>query len=257
MKKVQWIAAAVAAIGAVGLVHLYLERLEAEVSGGPKVPVLVAADDVPIGTPITEKSLAVRDLPQAYLEARHVNASELKKVLGAKTASGLKANEALLWSDLAQFSDHGRMLSGLIQNGMRAVSLDGRSIDFEGLLRPGDRVDVVFTGSDKDGPSGTTVTLLQNLLVLSVGGDITRSDDPNKRGYSHGSVTLSATVEQAQLLTQAQTRGRLTLTLRNSEDIAVVQGVPETSSKDLLPAKDRADWRTAKVSASKEIEHVR
>ena len=257
MKKVQLIAALVAAAGSVGLVHLYLERLEAEVSGGPKIPVLVAADDVPIGTPLSEKSLAVRDLPQAYVEARHVKASELKKVLGARTASGLKANEALLWSDLTQFSDHGRMLSGLIQNGLRAVSLDGRSIDFEGLLRPGDRVDVVFTGSDKDGPSGTTITLLQNLLVLSVGGDITRSDDPNKRGYSHGSVTLSATVEQAQVLTQAQTRGRLTLTLRNSEDITVAQGVPETTSRDLLPAKDRIDWRTTKASAPKEIEHVR
>ena len=257
MKKVQWMAAIVAALGSVGLVHLYLERLEAEVSGGPKVPVLIAAEDVPIGTPITEKSLAVRDLPQAYVEARHVKASELKKVLGARTATGLKANEALLWSNLPQFSDQSRMLSSLIQNGMRAVALDGRSIDFEGLLRPGDRVDVVFTGSDKDGPTGTTVTLLQNLLVLSVGGSINRSDDSSKRGYSHGSVTLSATVEQAQVLTQAQTRGHLSLTLRNSEDIAVVQGVPETTSKDLLPAKDRLDWRATRTSAQKEIEHVR
>lgn len=257
MKKVQWIAATVAAVGAVGLVHLYLERLEGEVSGGLKVPVLVAADDVPIGSPITEKSLGVRDLPQAYVESRHIRASELKKVLGVRTSSGLKANEALLWSDLTQFSDHGRMLSGLIQNGMRAVALDGRAIDFEGLLRPGDRVDVVFTGSDKEASSGTTVTLLQNLLVLSVGGEMVRSDDPNKRGFGHGSVSLSATVEQAQLLTQAQSRGRLTLTLRNSEDIAVVQGVPETTSKDLLSAKDRTDWRGTKAPSPKEIDHVR
>jgi len=104
---------------------------------------------------------------------------------------------------------------------------------------------------------GSIRSELFDLLVLSVGGDITRSEDPNKRGYSHGSVTLSATVEQAQLLTQAQTRGRLSLTLRNAEDIQLVQGVPETTSKDLLPAKDRVDWRSAKASAPKEIEHVR
>lgn len=257
MKKVQWIAATVAAVGAVGLVHLYLERLESEVSGGTKIQVLVAVDDVPIGAPLTEKSLGVRDLPQAYVEARHVRASELKKVLGVRTAAGLKANEALLWSDLSQFSDHGRMLSGLIQNGMRAVALDGGSIDFDGLLRPGDRVDVVFTASEKEVSSGTTVTLLQNLLVLSVAGELVRSDDPNRRRFGHGSVTLSATVEQAQLLTQAQTRGRLTLTLRSSEDIAVVQGVPETTSKDLLSAKDRVDWRGRRAPSGKEIEHVR
>jgi len=258
MKKVGLIAALIAAAGSVGLMHLYLQRLEAEVSGGPKMPVLVAAEDVPLGTPLTEKSLAVRDLPQAYVEGRHIKAAELKKILGARTAAGLKANEAVLWSDLTQFSDHSRLLSGLIQNGMRAVSLDGRAIDFEGLLRPGDRVDVVFTSTDKEGPSGSTVTLLQNLMVLSVGGDIARNDEQGKRGYTHGSVALSATVEQAQLLTQAQQRGRLSLTLRNSEDIALLEAVPETTSKDLLGAKDRLDWRSNKPVAPKgTIEHVR
>ncbi len=258
MKRVGLIAALVAAAGSVGLMHLYLNRLEAEVSGGPKIPVLVAAEEVPIGTSLTEKSLAIRDLPQAYVEGRHVKASELKKIIGARIASGLKANEALLWSDLTEFNDHSRLLSGLIQNGMRAVSMDGRSLDFEGLLRPGDRVDVVFTTSDKDGPSGSTVTLLQNLLVLSVGGDIARNDEQSKRGYTHGSVALSATVEQAQLLTQAQQRGRLTLTLRNSEDIALLEAVPETTSKDLLGARDRLDWRSNKPVTSKgTIDHVR
>ena len=257
MKKVQWLAALMAAAGSVGLMHLYLTRLEAEISGGPKVPVLVAAQDVPIGTELSENSLAVRDLPQAYVEARHIRAGELKKILGARTGTGLKANEALLWSDLTQFNDHSRMLSGLIQNGMRAVAIDGRSIDFEGLLRPGDRVDIVFTTNEKESSTGSTMTLLQNLLVLSVGGDIVRGDGQNRKGYTHGAVTLSATVEQAQVLTQAQQRGRLTLTLRNSEDIAVLESLPETTPKDVLGAKDRQEWRAAKAPAPKEIEHVR
>ena len=257
MKRVQWIAALLAASGSVGLMHLYLQRLEAEVSGGPKIPVLVAAQDVPIGTELTEQSLAVRDLPQAYVEARHVKASELKKIVGARTSAGLKTNETLLWSDLTQFSDHSRMLSGLIQNGMRAVAIDGHAVDFEGLLRPGDRVDVVFTSNDKETGSGATMTLLQNLLVLSVGGDIARSDGQDRKGYAHGGVTLSTTVEQAQVLTQAQQRGRLMLTLRNSEDIAVLESLPETTAKDVLGAKDRQEWRASKGPAPKEIEHVR
>lgn len=257
MKKVQWIAASLAAAGSIGLMHLYLQRLEAEVSGGPKVAVLVAAQDVPIGAQLSEKSLAVRDLPQAYVEARHIKASELRKIVGARTASGLKTSEAVLWSDLTQFSDHSRMLSGLIQNGMRAVSIDGRSIDFEGLLRPGDRVDVVFTANDKEAGSGSTMTLLQNLLVLSVGGDIARGDEQSRKGYAHGGVTLSATAEQAQIMAQAQQRGRLMLTLRNSDDIALLESLPETTSKDVLGAKDRQEGRSAKGPAPKEIEHVR
>ena len=259
MKKLQLILSITAALGSVGLAHLYLQRLEAEVSGGPKVQVLVAAEDVPVGATLKESALAVRDIPQAYVEGRNVRANDLKKVLGARAAGGLKANEAVLWSDLAQFSDHSRVLSGLVQNGMRAVSVDSRTADFDGLLRPGDRVDVLFSAGGKDDSGGATVTLLQNLLVLSVGGNITRAEDGANAGVSRGaSVSLSATLEQAQLLTHAAQRGRLALTLRNSDDIRLVEGVQETGTKDLISAKDRADWRQAKDTSTKgAIDHVR
>ena len=258
MKKLGLIAALCAAAGSVGLMHLYLQRLEAEISGGPKVAVLVAAEELAFGVALAEKNVAVRDIPLSYVEPRQIRAVELKKILGIRTATSIKAHEALLWSDLAQFADHSRVLSGLIQNGMRAVALDGKRVDFEGLLRPGDRVDVVFTSAEKDGTASTTVTLLQNLMVLSVGGDIARSDEQNQRTYAHGVITLSATVEQAQLITQAQQRGNLTLTLRNPEDITIIESVPETSARDLFSAKDRIDWHGKKATSNREtIEHVR
>lgn len=258
MKKIGLIIALVAAAGSVGLLHIYLQRLEAEVSGGPKIAVLVAAEDIALGTALTEKSLVVRDIPRAYVEQRYVRSSEFKKVLGARTACGIKANETLLFSDLAQFADHSRGLSSLIQNGMRGFALDGKSTIFDGLLRSGDRVDVLFTSAEKEGASGSTVTLLQNLMVLSVGGEITRNDDSGKSSSTHGSVTLSATLEQAQLLAQAEKRGHLTLTLRNAEDIALLESVPETTAKDLASAKDRLDWQNKRANPTKEtIEHVR
>ena len=101
--------------------------------------------------------------------------------------------------------------------------------------------------------------MLQNLLVLSAGGSIARIDDeasaPGVRGRG-SSVMLSATVEQAQILTQAKLRGRLILTLRNAEDITVVEGVPETTDRDLRLARARQDARKNDVTA-KAIEHVR
>jgi pilus assembly protein CpaB len=259
MKRIGLLASLVAALGAAGLMHLYLQRLEAEVSGGPKVPVLVAAENVPVGALLTEKLLALRDLPRAYVEQRHIRAGDIKSIIGVRVSSGLKANEAILWSDLTKFSDHARVLSGLIQNGLRAVAIDGHSLDFEGLLCPGDRVDVLFSNSGKDESASSTSTILQNLLVLSVGANIGPSDDAVRPAAVHGAgVTVSATVEQAQLLTQAQLRGKLTLSLRNTDDIAVVEGVPETYAKDLQAAKDRLDWRASRPPAFKEtIEHVR
>lgn len=253
MKKLALPLSLGAAALAAFLSHLYLARLEADVSGGPKVAVLVAAQDVPVGAALTEKHLAVRDVPQAYVEGRQVRASEVKKVVGARAAGGLKANESLLWTDLAKFNDRARYLSGLVQNGMRAVPLDLRSADFDGLLRPGDRVDVLFSTGTK-GEEGATQTLLQNLLVLSVGG--TLGGDNESAAAARGSLTLSATIEQAQILTQAQLRGRLGLTLRNTDDLTLAEGLPETTSRDLLP-RERSDVQRRAPATKGAIDHVR
>jgi Flp pilus assembly protein CpaB len=134
------------------------------------------------------------------------------------------------------------------------VAIDSRAADFQGLLRPGDRVDVLLTAGDKG--SGSTATLLQNLLVLSVGSNIARvDDDAAKGGGRGGGVTVSATLEQAQVLAQAEQRGRLTLVLRNSDDVTVVEGLPETTGANLFAAKDAAP--TPRPAPKGAIEHVR
>ncbi len=232
MKKFGLLLCAVSALGSVGLGYQYTQRLEAEVSGGPKIPILVAAEDIPVSATLTEKLLAVRDIPRAYVESRHLRASDLKTVLGQRVIEGLKANEVLMASDVAKFCER-RMLSGLVTNGMRGIAIDGEAADFDGLLRPGDRVDVLLSLAAQNGLDGSTLTLLQNILVLSVGGTLERNDSSEKT-YGRGStVTVSATVEQAQILTEAIRRGKLTLTLRNSDDITLVEGIVETAGKDL------------------------
>ncbi len=232
MKKVAVIASVLAGLGSVALGYLYIQRLEAEVSGGPKIGVLVASQDVPLGAALEEKLVAVREIPQAYLEERHVRADELNKVLKSRVTGGLRANEAILWSDLAEFSDKSRVLSGLIKQGMRAVTLNGGEVDFGGLLRPGDRVDVLLSLGDGKADSSTR-TLLQNLLVLSVGSNISRAGDTNGRIRSGGMVTLSTTVEAAQILAEARKRGQLSLSLRNDDDITILDGLPETTAASL------------------------
>jgi pilus assembly protein CpaB len=239
VKKLGLLLCTLSAFASIGLGYLYTQRLEAEVSGGPRISVLVAAEDLPVSATLTEKSLALRDLPSAYVESRHIRATELKQVLGQRVTEGLKANEALLTSDVAKFSAH-KQLSGLVANGMRAIAIDGRAADFDGLLRPGDRVDVLLSLGGQNEVNGSTLTLLQNLLVLSVGGT-TQSGDANEKTYGRGAtVTVSSTVEQAQVLTEAIRRGNLTLTLRNSNDITLVEGIAETSSKELSARSNQA-----------------
>lgn len=239
MKQLGLALCSVSALASVGLGYLYTQRLEQEVSGGPRTPVLVAADNIAVSTVLSEKHLAVRDIPRAYLETRHIKAGDIKQVLGQRVTGGIKAHEALLATDVAKLSER-RQLSGLVANGMRAIAFDGRAADFDGLLRPGDRVDILLSMGAGTEPVGTTRTLLQNLLVLAVGGTTLRNDASEKT-YSRGAtVTVSASVEQAQVLTEAMRRGKLTLTLRNSDDITIVEGILATSSNDLVVQQTRA-----------------
>lgn len=260
MKRTGAVVCTISALASVVLGYQYTQRLEAEVSGGPRISVLVAASDIPVATTLTERLLAVRDIPTAYVESRHIRASDLKKVLGQRVTGGLKTNEALLSSDVAKFSER-RQLSGLVANGMRALSIDGRAADFDGLLRPGDRVDVLLSLGGNDS-GGSTLTLLQNLLVLSVGGT-TERNDANARTYGRGAtVTISATLEQAQVLTEAMRRGKLTLTLRNADDITLVEGITETSGKDLSarnlqPGRSALDPASNTSSTKGRPDHVR
>lgn len=211
---------------------LYLERFEAEASGGDRVQVLMATQDLPLGTVISQDMLGVWELPESYVENRHIPASDAQRIIGLRVSSAVASNESLLWSDLAN-TEQRRSLAGLVTSGMRAVSV--RTDDtgsFGGLLRPGDRVDVLVTVERTRGHE--TATIAQNLLVLATGQDT--GGQPGARTQrserSVRQVTLRASLEQAQRLQLAQEQGRIGLVLRNPDDIEVQDGVaPDTTER--------------------------
>lgn len=264
-KKALLIAVSLAVTGMV-LLGLHLERFEREVAGGPKVPVVVAVRDIRLGEPIAESMLARREVPEAYVEDRHIRAADVTRLLGVRASLAIRANEAILWTDLATTASDRRDLSGLVQPGMRAITIPTDvSSSFGGLVRPGDRVDVLFTtvkrGEGVLGDEVATLTLLQNLLVLAAGQDmgaVGTATQANPAFASVNQVTLSVTAEQAQTLTFAAKNGTLTLVLRNPDDIALLEGLPDTRRFDLTEQEQRARLLRRTPSAThKEIERVR
>jgi pilus assembly protein CpaB len=240
----------IAAIAGVALAHLYLSRLEREIAGGPALSVLTAAVSLTPGSVLTSAGLATRPIPQAYVGERNILERDAHQVVGVRLATRVDAGEPILWSDVATLSAPGRDLASTIQEGKRALSISGNDVTFDGLLRSGDRVDVLFTRADGD----ETSTLLQNLLVLAVAGRLEASDEHGSRSL-RGSVSLAVTSEQGQLVTQAEQQGHLTLVLRNPDDIAIVEGLPKTGRADLIPRVPPV--RSELPSARTEIEHVR
>ena len=213
------ISALATVLGALAL-WLYLRRFEREASGGPTTRVLVFARDAPQGAAVRRELLGERALPEAYLESRHVGASDADQVLGATLGVDARAGEALLWTDLASLRDRGRRLSNLIPEGMRAIALDVRSGGLEPLLRAGDRVDVLAAARRaSDGASGAHAALVaQNLLVLAVGGDLGGASAQREPRNAH-SVSLGVTPAQAAQLADAEQTASLRLVLRNTGDL--------------------------------------
>ena len=251
------VAALVLAIAAGGSAHLYLERLEAEIAGGAKVKVLGLGSDLPPGSRLSEASLVEREVPAAYVLERQVLASDLDDVLGARLQNALSSGDALLWTALPGMARSARSLASLVAGGMRAIHVSAGAASFDGLLRPGDRVDLLYTDS-LSGGAGTS-TLLQNLLVLAVGADVGLvGSEPGKAPRRRSdSLSLSVTAEQAQLVTQAEISGRLRISLRNPGDTRLTDSLDRAGTDALRAARARMDWRRPAPAKQGTIDHVR
>lgn len=254
MNRTALISASVMALIGFVLLTLYVRRFRREVMGGDPVEVLVLRQDLPLGSRVREEALVSRFIPDSFVEPRHIRASELPRVLGVRVTLELFANQALLWTDLETTERENLSLSTRVPRGMRAMMIEGvRGNMFEGLLRPGNRVDVLLTkvkpGSE---PRVVTVPLLQNLLVLAVGDDVRPAYEEASDSTQSNAVTLLVSLDQAALVAQAQRDGTFRLVLRNDDDVEVHEQLAETDDSYLLEQEKRA-----RLQSARRIERVR
>jgi pilus assembly protein CpaB len=211
------IASAVAALATFALLRVYLHRFELEATGGPKRQVVMLSRDLEPGAPVEREALATRDLPESYLESRHVTARDLDRLVGLTLAVPGRAGEALLWTDLTSLRRGAARLSSLLPSGMRAITLAPRGGGSDALLEPGDRVDVLATrnGRGADGLPQTRI-VAEGVLVLATGEPADAANEP-RRGTRRGGVTVAVTPEQGQALAEAELTTTLRLLLRDTE----------------------------------------
>jgi pilus assembly protein CpaB len=97
-----------------------------------------------------------------------------------------------------------------------------------GFLSPGDRVDVFWTG--RDGRESVTRLIIDNISIIAV--DQTAVEDRNRANIAR-TVTVEATPAQAATLAQAQSTGRLSLSLRGIQD-DLAAGTVEINQDDIV-----------------------
>jgi len=231
------------------LVVVYLSKADGgggNVSGGVVTPVVVASQDIPAGTRVTEEMLTLKPiasdavLPGAFLKTDEVvgQVTRVPLVSGEQVIPTKVAATGLAITDVEN-----PPLAYVIPEGMRAVSVEVSSvIGASGLIRPGDYVDVILTvqipgstSGDAAGGSATrdqmARTILQNALVLAVDQNVAlpaaggeegappSTDDGAKSNAEASTVTLAVSPVHGEALTVAETcgqnfGGRLALALR-------------------------------------------
>jgi pilus assembly protein CpaB len=229
-------------VGILGLclMLLYQHRFELEAAGGEKVKLLVVVKRVDRGKPILDDALGTREVPMAYVDERSIRESDKSRVLGLRVGTTIRENQLLMWTDLATASDDHKDLSTLVLPGYRAASIRvGANDGSLSLVRPGDYVDVIGVLGAGEGPR-SSVVLLQRVLVLASGSD-TSPDAVDNRStrFSELTLTLSVTLQEAQLLTLASEKGRLSVAVRHPDDQQRSAKAPDISSDTLLRPEQR------------------
>jgi pilus assembly protein CpaB len=229
---------------------VYMRRYEEEASGGERIELLVAAQPIERGKPITSEMLGTRSVPRAYVDDRAIRAGDREKVTNLRAVSKVPVLQTLAWTDLIASTDEQRDLSGLVQPGNRAMPIHVMFEETLQLIRPGDFVDILGIF----GESRQSTVLLQRVLVLATGTD-TSLDKTDRKTFSRISLlTLSVSLQESQLLALGQTMGKLAAVVRNTDDARVVESPPDVGGDALLSPDIRRTVQNARRAAPIRLE---
>jgi pilus assembly protein CpaB len=200
-------------------------QLEAAQAPPETFPVVVATRDLAMGVPIGLEDVVVRTVLPDMIPPSATFAS-LEEVVGRTPRERVLGNEMIRMERLAR-RDAGIGLNALITPGKRAMSVTTNvSTSVAGFIRPGNFVDVLVSIApdlEELEAEFITQTILQQVKVLAVGATLER-EDPEKKaptGTHQNSLTVELSLEEAERLALADSKGTLYVVLRSDVDIGM------------------------------------
>lgn len=178
----------------------------------PQVQTLLipmAAVDIAKGTTVSEVHIGKGPFPVDRLASDTLRVERL--IVGRVAKEDIKAANPIRANQLYQ---PGELPPLEIAVGMRAVSVsvDDSTSMVDGLIKPGNHVDVLFTfgtsGGGDDTEGGITMRLFEGVKIIAINRNLAQS--VLARGENR--VTLELTEPQANILVLANERGNITLT---------------------------------------------
>ena len=200
----------------------------------PTQTVYVANGPLKYGQKLTQEDVRAVDWPEnaipegTFTELTEIfpeNTDQLRVVLRT-----IEKDEAIMAVKVTEPGEDTGLTSRL-ERGMRAFAIKvDVSSGVSGFLRPGDRVDVYWTGRAGRAEGEVTKLIEAGIPLIA----IDQSADGNlDQAIIARTVTVSVTPQQVAALAQAQTTGNLSLSLVGAEDDTVASAI-QVDQRSLL-----------------------
>ena len=243
MKKIPMIASAIIGVIAVVIFWYWSSEFKKLHSAGETERVIIAKKNLNPNVRIKKEKLGYKKIPKRYLHAYAIPSKDIDMVINQVPTYKIKAGQPLLWTDFRDGTAGKKQLSKLIKKGERVYTIHvDRISSAGGNLMPGDHVDILGIFKKPNESNESTITLLQDVVVLATGSDVGGSIGSNfggKKKRQFSTVSLKVTIEESELLAFAQHNGKLTLAIRNPEDVETFENVPEKTFSDIFETKKR------------------
>jgi pilus assembly protein CpaB len=223
--------------------------------------VVVARRDLRIGDILTPDTLAVRQIPARFMASGAVTTRDVAALLGRPISVSLRAGDPLL-SGIVENSNV-QVLSASLAPGLRGVTFPVDEVNsFDGLLVPGDVIDLLLTSDPGSGGSDWVVRpIVQRVRIIATGKTMRHETRHDSNGLERtvdrefSTVTAHVTPSEAARIALAVRLGGLTAVLRNPTDTAMLDSDAVRAS-DLLALPRSLTTRRASHGAGEFVELI-
>jgi len=205
--------------------------------------VLVASKPLIEGQKLSDEDFHIQQVPSKYVPIGVLKPSDVSKITGYSLNRSITKDELVLWSSINLHYNY-QSPSTKIEAGYRAVSVPVDTVSsVSNLIQTGDHVDIMTTFAIPGENKPSTLTLLQNVTVLSVG-----SASGSESSYT--TITLMVLPVEAVMLSHSSKYGNLSFVLRNPMDIKTNQDLSIISDQEIVQTAFRNHLQAERDASS-------
>jgi pilus assembly protein CpaB len=243
-RMVNLIIGIILALVAIAMIHNYIteqrRRIERLIEEGKLVNVVVARKDISKETTITSDMVDMETVNRNTFQPGDL--SSLASVIGQFAEVDILKGQHIN-SNMVRSLGAAQYLSQTVPVGMRAMTIPVDKISaVEGLIKPGDHVDIVATFAVPGAGGGTTpvvITVFQGVKILATDRNISQY----RISKAAGTITLALAPEDVKNLTYILEWGQVKLVLRAPLDTTQDYGYAAVTFETLM--KKLGMWHPA------------